>query len=160
MENMKNNQILLFIIAGLFMGGLGFLGGTKYQQSGIPNNGIYRQLPGGGMGGRIGNTPGQGRFAYPNRPLTGEILSMDDSSITIKLPDGSSKIVILSDKTVYNKSSEGSKNDLQSGERVFVTATDNSDGSVTALTIQLNPAFGTVMMGGGRFPQPTGNLSD
>lgn len=64
---------------------------------------------------------------------------MDSNSLTIKLQDGSSKIVILSDKTAYVKSDKASKTDLKAGETVAVFGTDNSDGSVTAQNVQLSP---------------------
>ena len=79
------------------------------------------------MGGRNGNA------------VVGEILSKDDTSITVKLTDGSSKIVVLSSNTVINKAAIATKNDLTTGERVAVFGTVNSDGSVTAQDIQLNP---------------------
>lgn len=55
------------------------------------------------------------------------------------MQDGSSKIVLFSDFTTYNKTSEGSKSDLKVGEKIAVFGTDNSDGSVTAQSVQLNP---------------------
>ncbi len=75
------------------------------------------------------------------RPISGEILSSDDKSITVKLQDGSSKIVLLSDKTQINKATSVTKLDLKSGEKVAVFGSENSDGSVTAQNIQLNPQF-------------------
>ncbi len=71
--------------------------------------------------------------------VLGEITSVDDKSITVKNQDGSSKIVILSDKTEINKASEAAKTDLKIGEKVSAFGTTNSDGSVTAQNIQLNP---------------------
>lgn len=67
---------------------------------------------------------------------------MDDKSITVKLQDGSSKIVLLSNTTAYNKSATGAKSDLKTGEKVAVFGTENSDGSVTARDVQLNPRTG------------------
>lgn len=84
------------------------------------------------------------------RPVNGEIISADDKSITVKLPDNSSKIVLLTDTTIINKSAEGAKEDLKTGEKVALFGTENSDGTVTAQNIQLNPAFrntGTGMPG-------------
>jgi len=60
-------------------------------------------------------------------------------TITVKLPDGSSKIILLSEKTSINKASEGSVADLVVGEKVAVFGTTNTDGSVTAQNIQINP---------------------
>jgi len=60
-------------------------------------------------------------------------------TITVKLEDGSSKIILLSEKTSINKASEGSITDLTAGEKVAVFGTTNADGSVTAQNIQINP---------------------
>lgn len=73
--------------------------------------------------------------------VVGEIISQDSKSITVKLQDGSSKIVLLSDSATVSKTESGSKSDLKDGTTVAVFGTTNSDGSVTAQNIQLNPAF-------------------
>ena len=71
----------------------------------------------------------------------GEVLNVDDKSLTVKMPDGSSKIVILSDTTVISKSDTTAKSDVKVGDKVGVFGTDNSDGSVTAQSVQLNFQF-------------------
>jgi hypothetical protein len=83
-----------------------------------------------GQGARLGG-----------RPVVGEIISQDDKSITVKMADGSTKIVILSDSTTYSKTDSASKEDLKIGTQVGVFGTDNSDGSITAQNVQLNPQF-------------------
>lgn len=57
------------------------------------------------------------------------------------LKRGSSKIVVLSDKTLINKAEQATKSDLKTGEKVAVFGSSNSNGSVTAQSIQLNPMF-------------------
>ena len=69
---------------------------------------------------------------------------MDDKSITVKLNNGSSKIVLLTDTMKVTKSDTGVKADLKVGEKVAVFGQGNSDGSVTAETIQLNPVMPNV----------------
>lgn len=150
---MKNNQIILpAIVALLIGGGVGFFGGMQYQksqqpknnfaafqQSGMPGQGYARQ---GGMG--IGEQGGANMMRGNRtgaRQVMGEIISQDDKSITVKLQDGSSKIVLLSDTTSLNKSSEAGKSDLKTGTTVAVFGKENTDGSVTAQSIQLNPLF-------------------
>ena len=93
----------------------------------------------GGQFQRTDNTPQGNRLG--GRPVTGEIISQDDKSITVKMTDGSTKIVILADSTSYTKTDTGSKADLKVGSQVGVFGTDNSDGSITAQNIQLNPQF-------------------
>lgn len=79
------------------------------------------------------------------RPVSGEIISSDSKSITVKLQDGSSKIVLLTDKTTVSKSAEANVADLKTGEKVAAFGQENSDGSVTAQSIQLNPILrGTI----------------
>lgn len=72
------------------------------------------------------------------RQVVGEVINKDETSFTVKLPDGSSKIVLFSGKTSFNKTQEGSMSDLKEGEKVGVFGTENTDGSVTAQNIQLN----------------------
>ena len=48
---------------------------------------------------------------------------------------------ILSEKTEINKAEKTSKENLKTGQQVAVFGTENSDGSVTAQNIQLNPQF-------------------
>ena len=132
---MKNNNVLVIILVAIIVGAGGFFAGTKYQQSKSPA--FSRQFPG-GQGTR--NGLGQGnRQGF--RPVSGEIISSDDKSVTVKLQDGSSKIVLFSGKMTINKAAEGAISDLKVGERVSVFGTDNTDGSVTAQNIQLGQMF-------------------
>ena len=151
---MKSNKITVAVVVVL-VGIGGFFGGMKFQESksratinGARNAGGANRF-GGGQNGQIRNDT--------NRPVAGEILSIDDSSFTVKLQDGSSKIVLLSEKTTYNKSSDGAKTDLKSGIRVVASGTTNPDGSVTANTVAINPSFGGM---GGRMQNSASTSSD
>lgn len=128
---MKNIKPLYVLILVVLVAIGAFFGGMQYQKS---QRSAGRGQFGGGQG-QFGNRNGQ------NRPVTGDIISMDDKSITVKLMDGSSKIVILSVTTAVNKQATGSASDLKNGERVLVIGTQNSDGSITADNISLNPMF-------------------
>ncbi len=129
---MKNTKIMIIVLL-VAVGALGFLGGMKYQQTKAPAN---IQQPGRGGSGRLGQNGG-------GRPIAGDIIVQDEKSITIKLADGSSKIVLFSDKTMLNKASSATKDDLKTGVRVAAFGSQNSDGSVTAQNIQINPSFGS-----------------
>ena len=87
----------------------------------------------------MGARGGQGRGGMFGRPVSGEITAVDANSVTVKLADGGSKIVILSEKTTVNKASESSKEDLKEGVKVAAFGSENADGSVTASNIQINP---------------------
>lgn len=123
---MYKRDLLITIIVTAIVGIGAFFGGVKYQQAQRP------QFTRG--------TQGTNR-ANGFKPVNGEIISGDDKTITVKLMDGSSKIILLSAKTEINKAASASATELKTGERVAVFGQDNSDGSVTAQSIQLNPVL-------------------
>ena len=127
---MKNKNIVIFFIILVMIAAGSFFGGMKYQESKRSQSGRQAFSQNGQERGRQGV-----------RPVNGQIIGIDDKSITVKMRDGSSKIVILSSKTSINKSAQGSKSDLKEGESVAVFGTENSDGSVTADNLQVNPLF-------------------
>jgi len=125
---MKKIYITIFIV---LVGVGAFFGGIQYQKAQRSS-------------ARLGQFGGQGQFAnragqQGGRPVSGSIIGGDDTSVNVKLADGSTKIVLLSGTTVVNKQTTGSKADLKIGERVLVIGKDNSDGSVTADSVSLNP---------------------
>jgi len=135
--------LLSVIVTAVIVGGGAFFGGMQYAKSQTPDMGdlasrfgnfdpSQRSGMSGGMGGFTRSQAG-GEF------VSGEILSMDAESITIKLPDGSSKLVFFSDASKINKMTEGSSADLVTGTIITVIGTSNNDGSVTASTIQILP---------------------
>lgn len=145
----------IIIVVIILVGASAFYSGMKYQQSqstGSKAQGNFQNfrnltpeqrqqmieqgganLPGGSTAGRTGNRTA-GNLAR------GEIIAKDDKSITIKLggQDGGSKIIFFSDATKITKSAEGLSSDLEIGKTVMVGGQQNSDGSMTAETIQLN----------------------
>lgn len=130
---MKNSMIITIIVV-LMVGGAAFFGGMKYQETKASSN-----FRGQFQGNRQGSGNGQGRLGNMAGAVVGEIISQDDKSITVKLDDGSSKIVLLSNNVTVSKTDTGSKSDLKIGGKVGVFGTTNSDGTVTAQNIQLNP---------------------
>lgn len=132
---MKNNFLLIAVITTV-VGVGGFFAGMKYQQSRRPSvtdfqsmRGSMRQDPSGTRPSGIG-------------AIRGEIIDKDEESITVKLPDGSSKIVLISGNTQINKATEAMVDDLLMGEQVMVLGQENSDGSVSASQVQLNFGIG------------------
>ncbi len=138
---MKKEIVVPVVIASLVFAGLGFFGGMQFQKSqrtaafGGDRQGNF-MMTGGQRGG--GNGQGTRMMNQGMRPVTGEIIAADENSITVKMEDGSSKIVLVSDSTSINKSDAGSKTDLTVGTRVGVFGADNN-GTVTAQNIQINP---------------------
>jgi hypothetical protein len=130
-KRMKNNLVITIVIV-IIVGAAAFFGGIQYQKSKTPSfaqgQGGFRQRMGQGQ---------QGQTAF--RPVRGNVLSIDNNTMTVKLQDGSSKIVILSGGTAFMKEASATKDDLKVGDTVMATGTSNSDGSVTAQSIQINP---------------------
>lgn len=67
----------------------------------------------------------------------GQILSIDSSSITLQLANGNSEVVFYSTSTPVTEPTTVSPNALTIGTNVMVAGTSNSDGSLTAQTIQV-----------------------
>lgn len=130
----KNTMMIVSAVLVVLAAVGGFLGGMQYQKGNTGSNfaqggnGAFRQRS--GMMGQNGQN---------FRPVRGQILNMDNNSLTVKLSDGSTKIVVLGGSTVYFKSTTALQGDLKNGDTVNVIGTQNSDGSVTAQDVQLNP---------------------
>jgi len=72
---------------------------------------------------------------------SGSIIAKDSNSITLQLPNNAgSKIVFYSPTTQINEFATGTADDLKTGVSISVMGTTNSDGSVTANSIQIRPA--------------------
>lgn len=150
---MKKQNTLFLILGFVIIAGGAFFGGMKYQESKQSN--FQSRFANNGFEARNGNSQGQmmsggNRNLNGFRPVNGEIISADDKSITIKLTDGSSRIVFFSDKTTVNRSTQAAVSDLKTGEKVMVMGQQEADGSIVAQTISLNP-----MMRNNSGQQPT-----
>ncbi len=150
---MNTKSIIITIVLVVVFAAAGFFAGMKYQQSQRFRGGVVT-MGSGGMGGRFG----EGRFGGQNnnmQAVRGEIVSSDNNSITIKLSDGSSKIVVLPSNATIYKTDKGSTSDLTNGTNVMIFGTTNSDGSVTAQMVQLNPMNRPMMVGATNAPTAT-----
>jgi hypothetical protein len=154
-----NKLIPIVIATAVVVGGGAFFGGMKYAESKsfqgrvsqIDFQNLQNLSPeerqqrlqelganaGGFRGGAgIGQRGGGGFTA-------GEIIAKDDKSVIVKLQDGGSKIIFLSDSTEITKSAAGALIDLEIGKNISVNGAVNSDGSITAQMIQLRPINNT-----------------
>lgn len=142
----KNKIILVVITVALISGGGSFYAGVKYNQSKNPatNRAIGGFSNFAGNGASMGGQRGMRGMGGPNGGvIAGEIISNDDKSIVIKLPDGGSKIVFFSSSTSIMKTVSANSNDLALGEQITIIGNQNSDGSITAQTIQIRTATST-----------------
>lgn len=142
-ENFQKMKKVIMLAVILVLVTAAFYGGMKYAQSKTPSDAGYARQFGQGMGqGRMGRGMNDGFTA-------GDIIAKDDKSITIKMRDGSTKIVFYSGSTEVGKFVSGAVSDLSVGKTISVMGSANSDGSVNAQSIQIRPAFSS--------PSPTPN---
>ncbi len=129
------NQWLGFLLIGVISLTIGFYGGMIYQK----NQTRSRFTQFGNQMGQFarGQNNQNSRFGQGVRPIRGEIIKKDNDSIVVKLADGSTKIVFLTEKTSLTKSTNAQFEDLKEKETVFVVGQENSDGSITAENIQI-----------------------
>ncbi len=136
MDIQKKKNIYM-IVGGIIIAVVFFYGGMQYGGNNVKNAQLASRAQGGGNGGMRGNRGGVGGF------VSGNVISSDGKSLTIGLRAGGSQIVFLSDSTTVLKSVSGAPTDLASGQQVVITGTPNSDGSLTATSVQIRPAMQT-----------------
>lgn len=127
---MNTKQIVSLIAVAVVFAAGGFFGGMKYQQSKAPAP--RGQFAGGaGFGNRGGRGANGGAFA------NGQVMSVDNGTITLKLINGGSQIIILAPSTQFRKAVDGTAADVAVGKQITVTGSQNSDGSLTAQSVQV-----------------------
>ncbi len=142
-KNEGNNKtlIIVLVVAIIIVGVAAFYGGTVYAGS--------KRLAGTfGQGNFAGRSQGAGTAMAGARQggqagggiVNGEVLSLDDKSVTIKSRQGGSKIIFFSSSTEIGKFVSGVLSDVVVGSNVMVSGKTNADGSITAQSIQLRPA--------------------
>lgn len=150
MENKK----YVIVVAGLIIIVGAFFGGMKYGQSkksittqdlqnlsSDQRQQLFQQTR--GAGNSTGGRRGAGANGQNGNFVNGDIIGKDDKSITVSLNGNGSKIVFFSDTTKIGKIVDGTTADLEVGKQVMVEGTKNSDGSLTAQSIQLRPTTAT-----------------
>jgi len=144
---MNKNHYIAIIAIVIIVGGGAFYGGMQY---GVSKTKAAQVASRGNFGGGAGANGGQRSGGAQNGQagpragggagfINGSIISKDDTSITVKAQDGSSKIIFFSGSTTIGKSTVGSVSDLSTGAQVMVNGKANPDGSVTAQNIQIRP---------------------
>jgi hypothetical protein len=140
MNKFMAKKIIPIIIILIITGAGAFYGGMKYEQSKSPSSKFssqnFQNLSQEQRQQLLQGRTGRGIGA---NFLSGEIISKDEKSLTLKLPDGSTKIVFFSGSTQISKATEGTIDDIEIGKQIMVSGEQNSDGSYTAKTIQLSP---------------------
>jgi hypothetical protein len=136
----KNKLVSALVVVAIVVGLGAFYGGYVYGQAKAVSQ---RQMTRGqfGQAGPDGQrVQGANRMQGGGAGFgTGEVISKDDKSVTIKLRDGGSKIVFISADTEVSKFTSGAIVDLEVGKTIMVNGKTNEDGSITAQTIQVRP---------------------
>lgn len=133
MKKLLTTVLFLAVITGA-----AFYGGTKYAKGKAGRN--FQNMRAG-----FGQGTGQNEFSknaggrQGSGFIGGEIISKDDKSVTIKLRDNGSKIIFYSSVTEIGKFTSGTVADLEIGKNISVVGKSNSDGSITADSIQIRP---------------------
>jgi len=147
--NLTTNQIIGGLVILLIVAVGSFYAGQHYTGRGVAARGGYAagmgmQAGQGGAAGFAGRTSGgqAGRAGAPGAGalISGSIVSTDADSVTVALAGGGSEVVYLSASTTVMKSDAGTASDLAAGQNVAITGAKNSDGSVSASSIQIRPA--------------------
>ncbi len=134
----KKVQIIIFVVSLIVVGGGAFYGGMFYKTSQLS----AQRAEFTGIRNRAG---GDNRSTAGAGFISGDIVFKDDQSLTIKMRDGSSRIIFYSDSTEVSKFAKGDLIDLVLGKTVMINGKTNSDGSVIAQSIQLRPTMPQTM---------------
>ncbi|NTW23000.1 hypothetical protein HGA34_05715 [Candidatus Falkowbacteria bacterium] len=135
---MNKNNLFIAGIAVVILVAASFFVGMKYGQGKPGANARPTSMNfQGRQPGNPSNAGARARAMNGGGFINGEVIKKDDTSVTVKLPDGGSKIIFINASSSIMKSTAGSAADLEPGKTVSVNGTPNSDGSVTAQMIQL-----------------------
>lgn len=129
--------VIVALIGGFFWGkaSAGSARPTAFAGAGAFGASSTRRF-GGGAGGGGGAGAAGGGF------VTGQIVSMSTDSFTLQLANGNSEVVLYSTSTPVTEPTTVSVNSLTTGTNVMVVGSSNSDGSLTAQTIQVRTGNG------------------
>ena len=129
----ERNMIGGVAAALIVVAAVSFWAGTKFAAS-TPAQGA-----GFARGQGVGGQPGTQRFGGGGA-VSGTVTAKDAQSITIQMRQGGSRIVFFGAKTEVGKMIAGTPGDVSVGANVTAVGTQNSDGSVSANSIQIRPA--------------------
>lgn len=138
-----SNKIVIAVIVVL-IGGIGFYAGDRYGQNAKLNtNGQSANAAFSARFNQNNGTAGGGiRTRGGSGFVSGQIISSDSKSLTVKLDNGGSQIVFLTASTTISRELLGTVTDLKSGVNITANGVTNTDGSINAKSIQLRATNG------------------
>lgn len=127
--------ILILLACGIFYGGVvyGKSHPSNKQFAAGARTGAFAQ------GGQFAGRQGTGSTTM-GVVTTGQVLSFSGNNLTIKTANGSSRIILVGTSTPITRSVAGASSDVQTGSIVTVNGITNADGTLTARSVQLQPA--------------------
>jgi hypothetical protein len=125
----------------------GIFWGKSMASSGAGARGLAGNFASSTRGGFAGRAGGAGAAA--GSFITGQVSSIGSSSLTLQLANGNSEVVFYSSATTVTEPTTVSVSKLTAGSNVVITGTTNSDGSVTASSIQVANGNSLFRAGGG-----------
>jgi cytochrome c-type biogenesis protein CcmE len=146
-KNINPKLIAVITVVVIIVAGASFYGGMKYGQTknraGFAARG---QMPG------INNGSQKSGQNKNNGLVMGEIIAKDEKSITVQIGNRGlsaaeqasqtgqgTKIIFFSNATKVNMQTEGTTDDLRTGKQITANGTANTDGSITAQSINIRP---------------------
>ena len=137
---------LAIVVLVILVAGGGFFAGTAVGQSRARQD-LFQGRFGGqaGQGGQFQRPartpqPGQGGGARLGNGIMGTIKSVEGDTLEVTTAEGDTQ-VHATDTTLVEKYTAVGVGDLEVGERVIVSGSQNDDGSVTARSIQSMQGF-------------------
>jgi hypothetical protein len=142
MSKDMNKLIVVAVATAVIVGGAAFGGGYAVAKKSAP------ALAGRGMMARDGQAGGQQKAQRAaSNMANGEVLTVEEGSLTIKLADGGSRIVLLGKDAVVSYCAEAELSTVQPGTSLLATGEANADGSLTARFIQAGSVMQQFRMG-------------
>ncbi|MFM2414972.1 MAG: hypothetical protein RI911_665 [Candidatus Parcubacteria bacterium] len=136
MESFKQKEVIGALVGVFLLGGaLGHY--VMPSSNGTPTgNAQFSGRDGGQRGPGMGGRGGQRGAGF----AAGEVIAKDETSITVKMQDGSTKIILVTESTEVMNAAKGTIADVVIGKNVMVNGAPNQDGSVTAQSLNIRPA--------------------
>lgn len=139
---MTNKNIIISCLFVVAVGVGSFFGGVKYQQKKLTSDrrpGEFPEMRQKGEGGMLrpeSNPAGED-------VIMGEIINLDGELLSISLPNGGSKLMIVSSNTSISKTVAGTLSDLVPGEYITTFGEANAEGVIVPKSIYLGMRVGT-----------------
>ena len=132
---MNKKQIITTVALILIVGAGMFWAGRKYEaKKEMQFAQTNKQTVG------ASSQQGSGQAAARSDMAVGEVTAKDESSMMVKLADGSLKKVMFSGATTVRKTDSIGVSDVAVGQQVTVSGKTNDDGTLAAAAVAIRPA--------------------